>query len=36
MKTFIKAILGGFSISLGGIIYLTMENHIVGAFLFSI
>lgn len=36
MKTFIKAILGGFAISMGGVIYLTLENHIAGAFLFSI
>ncbi len=36
MKTFIKAIMGGFAISLGGTIYLTLENHTMGAFLFSI
>lgn len=36
MKDFIKAILGGIAISLGGTIYLTLENHIAGAFLFSI
>lgn len=36
MKTFIKAILAGIAISTGGIIYLTLENHMVGAFLFSI
>lgn len=35
--TFFKAILGGFAISIGGIIYLTLhDNHIVGALLFSI
>lgn len=36
MKTFIKAIMGGVAISLGGTIYLTLENHTMGAFLFSI
>jgi len=36
MKTFIKAIMGGVAISSGGTIYLTLENHIVGALLFSI
>ncbi len=36
MKTFIKAIMAGIAISVGGTIYLTLENHIVGAFLFSI
>lgn len=36
MKTFIKAIMAGIAISLGGTIYLSMENHVVGAFLFSI
>lgn len=36
MKTFMKAIMGGVAISLGGTIYLTLENHTVGAFLFSI
>lgn len=36
MKTFIKAIMAGIAIGTGGIIYLTLENHIMGAFLFSI
>lgn len=36
MKTFVKSILAGICISLGGVIYLTLENHIVGAFLFTI
>lgn len=36
MKTFVKAIMAGVAISTGGIIYLTLENHIVGSFLFSI
>ncbi|MDF2540493.1 MAG: hypothetical protein K0S47_211 [Herbinix sp.] len=36
MKTFVKAIMAGIAISMGGTIYLTLENHIVGALLFSI
>ena len=36
MKTFIKAIMAGIAISIGGTIYLTLENHIAGSFLFSI
>lgn len=36
MKTFIKSILAGICISLGGVVYLTLENHIVGACLFTI
>lgn len=36
MKTFIKSILAGIAISIGGVIYLTLENHIAGSFLFSI
>lgn len=36
MKTLVKAIMAGIAISIGGIIYLTLENHMVGAFLFSI
>ncbi len=36
MKTFIKAVMAGIAISIGGTIYLTVENHIAGAFLFSI
>lgn len=36
MKTFIKAIVAGVCISMGGIIYLTLDNHIAGSFLFSI
>lgn len=36
MKTFINAIIAGIAISMGGVIYLTLENHIAGSFLFSI
>lgn len=36
LKTFTKAIMAGIAISVGGTIYLTLENHMVGAFLFSI
>lgn len=36
MKTFIRAVMGGVAISIGGMIYIRAENHIVGAFLFSI
>lgn len=36
MKTFFKAVMAGVAISIGGIIYLTLENHIAGSFLFSI
>ncbi len=36
MKTFIKSILAGIAISIGGVIYLSLDNHIVGSFLFSI
>ncbi|WP_349947731.1 formate/nitrite transporter family protein [Lacrimispora sp. BS-2] len=36
MKTFINAIIAGIAISIGGVIYLTLENHIAGSFLFSI
>ncbi len=36
MKIFMKAILAGIAISTGGIIYLTLDNHIAGSFLFSI
>lgn len=36
MKTLIKAILAGMAICIGGTIYLTLENHMVGALLFSI
>jgi formate transporter len=35
-KTFIRAIMAGIAISIGGTAYLSMENHVVGAFLFSI
>ncbi len=35
-KQFIKAVLGGVCISLGGAAYLSVENHIAGAFLFSL
>ena len=36
MKTLIKAAIAGIAISTGGIIYLTLENHIAGSFLFTI
>ncbi len=36
MKIFFKAVFAGIAISTGGIIYLTLENHIVGSFLFAI
>lgn len=36
MNSFIKSILAGISVGIGGIVYLSLENHIVGAFLFSI
>jgi formate transporter len=36
MKTFIRAVMAGVAISVGGMIYLRAENHVVGAFLFSI
>lgn len=36
MKTFIRAIMAGISISIGGMIYLRAEDHVVGAMLFSI
>lgn len=36
LKSFFKSILGGIAISVGGVIYLSLENHIAGAFLFSL
>ncbi|WP_033164508.1 formate/nitrite transporter family protein [Clostridium sp. KNHs205] len=36
MKTFIRAVMAGVAISVGGMIYLRAENHVVGAFLFSL
>ena len=36
MKTLIKAILAGMAICIGGTVYLTLDNHMVGALLFSI
>lgn len=36
MKTLVKAVLAGLAISMGGVIYLTLENHMVGALLFSV
>lgn len=36
MKTFIKAGIAGIAISIGGTIYLTLENHFAGSFLFTI
>lgn len=35
LKTFTKAILAGFMIGIGGIVYLSAENKVVGAFMFS-
>lgn len=35
-NTFLKAIFGGASIGIGGVIYLSLENHVAGAFLFSL
>ncbi|MCM1131950.1 MAG: formate/nitrite transporter family protein [Ruminococcus flavefaciens] len=35
LKTFTKAILAGLMIGIGGIVYLSAENKVVGAFLFS-
>lgn len=35
IKTFIKAILAGIMIGIGGIVYLSAENKVIGAFLFS-
>ncbi len=36
MKTFLKAVMAGVAISAGGVIYLSLDNHIAGSFLFSI
>ncbi len=36
MKLFIRAIMAGVAISMGGIIYLTLDNHIAGSLLFTI
>lgn len=36
MKVFVKAVLSGIMISIGTIVYLSCENKVVGAFLFSI
>ena len=36
LKTFISAILAGASIAIGGTVYLSLENKIVGAFLFAV
>lgn len=36
MKTFVNAILAGFAVSLGGVVYLNLDNHLAGSFLFSI
>lgn len=35
-QVFIKSFLAGICISIGCVVYLTIENHVVGAFLFSI
>ena len=36
LECFIRAILGGVCIGIGGVAYLSTENHVVGAFLFSL
>ena len=36
MKTFMNAVIAGIAISIGGIVYLTLENHVAGSFLFAI
>ncbi len=36
LHNFIKAIVAGLCISIGGVVYLSLESHIAGAFLFSI
>lgn len=36
MKIFTKAIMAGIAVSIGGIVYLSAANQVVGAFLFSI
>lgn len=36
MKDLVKSILGGMAISFGGIAYLSNENHVIGATLFSL
>lgn len=35
-NTFVKAILGGCAISLGGVVYLSLDNQVAGAFVFSL
>ena len=35
-KTFLTAVLAGFSIGLGGMIYLSVDNKVIGSALFSI
>lgn len=36
MQNFLKSILAGIAISLGGVCYLSCESHLIGAFLFSL
>ncbi|MDO4466457.1 MAG: formate/nitrite transporter family protein [Bacillota bacterium] len=36
LKTLILAIVGGFAIGIGGVIYLSLENKMVGAFMFTV
>ncbi|MFI3176704.1 MAG: formate/nitrite transporter family protein [Eubacteriales bacterium] len=36
MQNFVKSLLGGMAISFGGVAYLSNENHIIGAILFSL
>ncbi len=36
LSKWIKSVLGGAAISIGAVVYLTVENHIAGAFLFAI
>ncbi|WRS27157.1 formate/nitrite transporter family protein [Oscillospiraceae bacterium MB08-C2-2] len=36
LNKWIKAVLGGAAISVGGVVYCSVENHIAGAFLFAV
>ena len=36
MKTFVSAVLAGISVGLGGLVFLSVENRVVGAALFTI
>lgn len=35
MKSFVKAVLGGSMIAFGAIVYLSVQNHVIGSFLFA-